>query len=116
MTRRQILITAIGVAFLAAPAIAQFTGPSVQGSQATVSSAQSASIGSYVTLEGNIVSHLREDYYLFRDSTGEMRVEISSGRFGGQQIGASNTVRIMGEVDQSRAGRYIWVKSLALVS
>jgi uncharacterized protein (TIGR00156 family) len=49
--------------------------------------------------------HLREDYYLFRDQTGEIRVEISPGRFGGQQVGPEHAIRIMGELDQSRAGR-----------
>ena len=69
-----------------------------------------------MTLQGNLFSHLREDYYLFRDKTGEIRVEISPRRFGGQQAGPENSIRIMGEVDQSRAGRYIWVKSLSLVN
>ena len=52
---------------------------------------------------------------MFRDSTGEMRVEIPPGAFGGQQIGPEDTVRIMGELDRSIAGRYIWVKSLQVV-
>jgi uncharacterized protein (TIGR00156 family) len=101
---------------VATPTLAQFTGPSVQGGAATVAEARDARLGSYHTLEGNIVSHLRDDYYMFRDSSGEMRVEIAPGRFGGQQIGPEDTVRIMGEVDRGIAGRYFWVKSLQLVN
>jgi uncharacterized protein (TIGR00156 family) len=99
---------------IATPALAQFSGPSVQGGQATVAAAMDAPPGSYHTLEGSIVSHLREDYYMFRDSTGELRVEISPGRFGGRQIGPEDTVRIMGELDRGTAGQYLWVKSLEL--
>lgn len=107
---------ALAVSAVASPALAQFTGPSVQGGDTTVAQAQEARLGSYHTLEGNIVSHLRDDYYMFRDSSGEMRVEIAPGRFGGQQIGPEDTVRIMGEVDQGITGRYIWVKSLQVAN
>lgn len=95
---------------------AQFAGPSVQGQQSSVSEALSGRLGTYVTLEGTIVSHLREDYYLFRDGTGEIRVEIPLGRFGGSEVGPNDTVRVMGEVDENRAGRYLWVKSLTLAN
>jgi uncharacterized protein (TIGR00156 family) len=52
---------------------------------------------------------------MFRDSTGEMRIEVPAGAFGGQEVGADDTVRIMGGLDRSIAGRYIWVKSLQVV-
>ncbi len=81
-----------------------------------VSAAQNARPGSYVTRQANLFSHLREDYYLFRDKTGEIRVEISPRRFGGHQVDPENSIKLMGEVDQSRAGRYIWVSSLSLVN
>lgn len=103
------------VALLAAPALAQFAGPSVQGAPTSVANAQNARVGTYVTLEGNVIAHLREDYYRFSDGSGEMRVEIPAGTFGGQQVGPDTRVRIMGEVDRGVAGRYIWVKSLTVL-
>jgi uncharacterized protein (TIGR00156 family) len=102
-------------AITASPAIAQFTGPSIQGAPVTVAQAQNASIGSYVTLEGNIIAHLRGDYFQFADSTGQMRVEIPSATFGGRQVGPTTRVRLMGEVDRGASGRYVWVKSLTLL-
>ena len=69
-----------------------------------------------MTLQGNLVSHLREDHYMFGDKTGEIRVEISPGRFGGKQVGPEDSVAIMGEIDQGLRGRYIWVKSLSLAN
>ncbi|MEM8836676.1 MAG: NirD/YgiW/YdeI family stress tolerance protein [Pseudomonadota bacterium] len=116
MITRRILFSFVGLLLLGGTVSAQYTGPSVQGDQSTISAAENARPGTYLTLQGTIVSHLREDYYLFRDATGEMRVEISPGRFGGRQIGPHDTVRILGELDQNRAGRYIWVKSLTLAN
>jgi uncharacterized protein (TIGR00156 family) len=113
-SRREFLVAALS-ASVATPALAQFTGPSVQGAPTSVADAQNARFGSYVTLEGNIVAHLREEYYSFSDGTGEIRVEIPGGTFGGQQVGPDTRVRIMGEVDRGFAGRYIWVKSLTVL-
>ncbi len=115
MFRKRILVAA-AFAITAGTTWAQFTGPSVQGGQSTVSDALNARLGSYVTLQGNLVSHLREDHYMFRDKTGEIRVEISPGRFGGKQVGPEDSIRIMGEVDKNLRGRYIWVKSLSLAN
>lgn len=63
--------------------------------------AGTARLGNYVTLTGNVVSHLRGDYCTFRDATGEIRVEIEP--------------RIW-QVDRGIAGRYLWVKSLEIAS
>jgi uncharacterized protein (TIGR00156 family) len=112
--RRDFILLALS-ATLATPALAQFTGPSVEGTPTSVADAQNARTGSYVTLEGNIVAHLREEYYSFADDTGEIRVEIPGGTFGGQQVGPDTRVRLMGEVDRGITGRYIWVKSLTVL-
>jgi len=112
MITRTMIAAATCAALLAAPAVAQFTGPSVQGQASTVADAQNTRIGRYVTLEGNIVAHLRGNYYTFRDDSGEMRVEIPADTFGGRQIGPDIRVSIMGEIDTGRGGRYVWVKSL----
>jgi uncharacterized protein (TIGR00156 family) len=101
---------------LAAPAAAQFTGPSVQGTPTTVAAVEQARLGSYVTMTGRITAHLREDYYRFADDSGEIRVEIGPGIFAGRAIGPQTPIRIMGEVDRSAAGaRYVWVKSLDII-
>lgn len=108
--RRVFALLAFGVA--ATAAMAQFTGPSATGRPATVADANRARIGTYVTLTGNIVNHQRSDYFTFRDNTGEIRVEIASNVWGGRQVGPTDQVRIMGEVDTSPRGRYVWVKTL----
>jgi uncharacterized protein (TIGR00156 family) len=99
-------------AAIAASAMAQFTGPSASGRPSTVAEARDVRLGSYVTLTGNVVNHQRSDYFTFRDDTGEMRVEISAGVWGGRKVGPDTKVRLMGEVDRGPAGRYVWVKTL----
>ena len=111
LNRRTFFASAFAFA-VAAPALAQYTGPSVQGAPTTVANALNVRMGTYVTMEGNIVAHLRGDYYQFSDGTGQIRVEIPPGTFGGQQVGPETRVRIMGEIDQAISGRYVWVKSL----
>lgn len=113
-TRRIFLFSLFAIAG-AVPAFAQFTGPSVEGAPTTVANALNARPGTYVTIDGNIVAHLREDYYQFSDGSAEIRIEIPRETFGGQQVGPQTRVRIMGEVDQSMSGRYVWVKSLSLI-
>lgn len=97
---------------LASDAVAQFTGPSAAGQASTASAVRDVRLGTYVTLTGRIVNHQRDDYFTFRDETGEVRVEIESATWGGRKIGPDDTVRLLGEVDRGRAGRYVWVKSL----
>lgn len=101
--------------FVSMTANAQFRGPSGQSGVTTVAAAQDARLGSYVTLKGNIVSHLRGEYYKFRDATGEIRVEVSRGIWRGREVTPTTSVRIMGEVDRGWSGRYIDVERLEIL-
>lgn len=97
-------------------AVAQFMGPSASGAPTNAADAAEARIGTYITIEGSLVSHLREDYFQFRDDSGEIRVEIGPGVFGGRPVTPENRVRLVGEVDRTLAGtRYVWVKSLEIL-
>lgn len=106
---------ALALVMMATPSSAQFSGPSAQGRASTVAEAQNVRLGSYVTLTGNIVSHLRGDYFTFRDNTGEMRVEIERNVWRGRDVSPTTRVRLLGEVDRGPAGRYLWVKTLDIV-
>lgn len=112
---KRLLIAALLSGALAAPASAQFKGPSVQGRTVTVAEAQRGPLGRYVVVTGNIVSHQRGDYFTFRDKSGEMRVEIEREVWRGREVAPETTVRLLGEVDQGPRGRYLWVKSLDIV-
>ena len=106
----------ISCLLLSSTSFAQFTGPSAMGRVSTVEEARSAPLDTYVTVTGNIVAHLREDYYTFRDQTGEIRVEIEPPVWKNRKIGPDTAVRLVAEVDRNAAGTvYLWVKSLEIV-
>lgn len=96
-------------------ATAQYTGPSAKGNNLAVAQIADSRMGSYVVVTGYISSHLREDYYNFKDESGEIRVEIESSVWQGRDVGAQTKVRLLAEIDTSLRGRYLWVKSLDLV-
>jgi uncharacterized protein (TIGR00156 family) len=105
----------IGFMLLSSTSFAQFTGPSATGRVSTVEEARNAPVDTYVTVTGNIVAHLREDYYTFRDQTGEVRVEIETPVWQNRKIGPDTKVRLVAEVDRNAAGTiYLWVKSLEI--
>lgn len=96
-------------------ALAQFTGPSASHQALTVEEALEARPGTYATVTGNIIQRLREDYYIFRDATGEVRVEIDSNRWKGRRVDPETSVRLFVEVDRNAAGRrYLWVESIEI--
>ena len=112
---RKKLLAYLMFSVIASTAAAQFTGPGASGRAATVAQVEQARLGSYVTLTGHIVNHQRSSYYTFRDSTGDIRVEIESDVWNNRQVGPDTKVRVLGEVDRGRSGRYIEVKSLEIV-
>lgn len=101
---------------LCSPSFGQYAGPSEQGRPATVQQAMEAQVGTYVAVTGRIVSHLREDYYLFRDDTGEIRIEVEDSVWRGRKVGPETVVRLVAERDRTGMGQpYLWVQSLEFI-
>lgn len=112
MKKLSTVLLAVLLVLPASAALAQFTGPSNAASTTTVAGAHEVRLGRDVTLDGHVVEHLREDYYTFRDATGDIRVEIDRGTWKGREVGPSDKVRITGEVERDWRGRYIDVERL----
>lgn len=111
----------LSLVFVVSVASAQFTGPSTgtsRGSPTVTTAAGVASLleGTDVTLTGHIVAHVRSDHFTFRDASGEVRVEIDDDIWKGRKVGPETRVRITGEVDRDRSGRYVDVEALELVN
>ena len=80
---------------------AQFTGPGVQQSQAvTVSQALTLPHKTPVILTGTIVEGIGREKYTFRDSTGEIIVEIERKVWRGLSVSPSDTVEISGKLEK----------------
>jgi uncharacterized protein (TIGR00156 family) len=83
-----------------------FTGPGAgtstrQVQTVTVSQAKSLPDDSLVTLTGTIVQALRGEKYTFRDSTGDITIEIDRDLWSllGISVGVNDRVEIRGYVD-----------------
>jgi uncharacterized protein (TIGR00156 family) len=74
-----------------------FVGTSAQ---ATVAEAHRMRDDRQVVLTGHIVRNIREEYYLFRDNTGEIRVEIDRRVWGTLSVTENDLVEIRGEIDR----------------
>lgn len=102
---------------LAMPSLAAFDGPGAKGGKGapggfsgpvsgamadTVAMAVTLSDDSPVVLTGNIVSQVAatKDKFIFKDSTGEVRMEIDRKVFAGRTVTPSDTIRVMGKVDK----------------
>jgi uncharacterized protein (TIGR00156 family) len=96
-------------AFLSTSASAQFVGPSSSRYLTTVEQARTARRGQDVTLEGFVVKHLRRNYYMFRDATGEMRAEIDRHLWRNRRVTSETPVRLIGEIDRDVRELYIEV-------
>ncbi len=84
---------------------AQFTGENTHqnGSKAiSIEKALTLNDDAPATLRGNIVKQISKDKYLFRDSTGEIVVEIDKDEWGGVTVGPSDTVELTGEIDRDK--------------
>lgn len=55
----------------------------------------------FVVLEGHIVRQVGKDDFIFRDTSGELTVEIEKKAWQGQTITPSDKVRVFAEVDKS---------------
>ena len=114
--RRSLLLALIVPLAVASPAMANFTGPVSVGVASTAAGIETGRLGSYVTLEGHVVSRQREDYFVFRDASGEVRVEIGPEVWRGQTVGPQDTVRLVGEIDSGSGGRYLSVDLLEVLT
>ena len=79
-----------------------FQGPTSGVGVDSVAKALKAWDDTPAVLTGNIVSRLvgSDDKYMFRDSTGEILVDIDFKVFAGRDVTPANLVRISGEVDK----------------
>lgn len=75
-----------------------FDGPS--SNLMTISQAKTMNDDSYVTLVGNIVQHIKDDHYLFKDATDTITVEIDDDKWRGITVRPEDKVELTGEVEK----------------
>ena len=94
-----------------------FVGPETQYSPTTVAEVKNLSDDARVMLQGNIISSMGDEDYMFKDSTGTIKVEIDKKKWDGMTVTPQDMVDIRGKVDKHWFGEpEIDVKSISLVS
>ena len=88
---------------------ADFKGPQAQNIEnqnqglTTVQKVLSTAFhGQHVFLQGNIIQKVSHDKYMFKDSTGEVMIDIYQKHMPFEDFSASETVTIYGEVEMKR--------------
>jgi uncharacterized protein (TIGR00156 family) len=71
--------------------------------------------GTHVTLTGNLVAHVRGEFYTFRDASGEMRVEVDHDIWRNRGVNPASKVQPFRKVDLGISGRHVSVDSLQIV-
>lgn len=66
----------------------------------------------YVALEGNIIKQIGDNDYIFKDATGEIKIEIENKAWRGQSITPNDKVRILGEVEQRQPQNEVDIKQI----
>lgn len=94
------VIGLLALVSLSSGAMAAYTGPQEQN-LASVAQLKDAADDSWVTLEGKLVKHLGGETYLFRDTSGEVEVEVDEDVWRGVEVGPDDLIRVRGEVDHS---------------
>lgn len=83
----------------------------------TVEQAKQMNKDAWVTLQGKIVKQIGEEDYLFRDSTGDINIEIDHKYWQGRTVTPDDIIQITGEVDTHRFKPIdIDVKNLQIIS
>ncbi|MBR1601598.1 MAG: NirD/YgiW/YdeI family stress tolerance protein [Alphaproteobacteria bacterium] len=97
-----ILITICAIAGIAnAQVSGGFKGPSAtQNTNSTVKEALELGDDTNVTLTGKIINSLGDEKYTFKDTTGEVIIEIDDEDWNGIKVTPENTITINGEVDK----------------
>ncbi len=83
-----------------------YTGQATN-SNSNVAQAKQAFDDTPIVLRGKIIKHLGGEYYIFKDSTGEITVEIEHDKWLGVAVAPNDTVEIYGEVERKFNGTKI---------
>jgi uncharacterized protein (TIGR00156 family) len=94
-----------------------FTGPGGRANAkepqtATVNQAKTLPHDSMVILTGNIIRALGDEWYRFRDETGEIFIEIDRGLWHGLSVSENDRIEITGKLESGLGRAVIDVKSI----
>ena len=81
----------------------------------SIKQALSARDDTYVTIEGNILKQIDDDEYIVIDKSGQIRAEIDSHIWRGQNVSSQDKVRLYGEIDNEWNKTELKVRELTII-
>ena len=116
---RKIFFLSVAMCFTATLAQAQFIDKGGFKDPAamtnTVAEVKQMKDNSHVVLEGKIEKRLKDEEFLFADSTGSITVEIDDDEWQGQTVTPQDTVEIKGKLDKGVFEDETDVKQIRLI-
>ena len=94
------IVTLAALLAMSSTVFAGFQDTYVSNNLTTVQAAQKMADHAPVTLEGNFVRQIDNDEFIFRDSTGEIKVDVDDHAWKGIDVTPNERVRIQGSVDK----------------
>lgn len=106
------LFTLASLLAISSAAVAGFQGNNQGGgfaaqnaSVTTVAQALAGQDHAAAQITGTIVRQLDDDEFLFRDNTGEIKIDVEDNAWQGQTVGANEKITIYGQVDKENFGK-----------
>lgn len=66
----------------------------------TVAKAKKSYDNTSVSISGYIIKQIDEDTFIFKDSTGKIRIDVDDDAWAGLNVNAKTKVKIYGEIDK----------------
>lgn len=107
------LFTLASLLALSSAAVAGFQGNNTQqgggftsqGTMvSTVAQALEANDHAPAKLTGSITRQIDDDEFMFRDSTGEIKIDVDDNAWQGQNVGVNDKITLYGQVDKETIG------------
>lgn len=81
-----------------------FNSQSVTPQVTSVAQALKANDHDSAQLTGAIVRQLDDDEFIFRDATGEIKIDVEDKAWQGQNVGVNDKITVYGQVDRETIG------------
>ena len=98
------------------PVSAEFIGPGANNTLVAVSQIEGMRDDTRVTLVGNLVNQVAEEFYTFQDDTGKMVVQIDDDELRGLKVTPETKIRIKGDVDDDKHNSRVDVDFVEIVN
>lgn len=89
---------------ISSSAVAGFNGGTDAPKSTVAQALKSKQDDAPIQLTGKIVRQIDNDEFMFRDATGEIKIEVEDNAWQGANVTQNDTITIFGKIDYERVG------------